>query len=311
MLMKAEEQPRTDYSDAQDELAHLPGDVLGIREDDPEAIRLGDVVPSIFSNDERLIYTPSNVFHPEEEWSGVTRTGILKAIEHFRLNGEHIIEVGSGTGIHGITLSHLVDLLRLTAIEVSHDVLNVSEINFIENIPRGVRTKIDFYLSDLLSDVEVGNARFLFACIPQMKIPEGLKIEEGDNFANYCLEDKESIFDCYGLGLNDRLLRQAHEKLPEGAMVGLTLAGRPSIAQLNKMFLINGFIPKIIHAEIIPQDPTTSLLEMVNVEQQTGAFEFFADPQARIAITAAQAEERRLSKQPLYHKLYFIVGIKT
>lgn len=176
-------------------------------------------------------------------------------------------------------------------------------------------------LAKLIEREEVADT--IFACIPQVPIPRDVEIEKGDNSGNYydprsltnngiVLSDEQKVllaeYDQFGLGLNFKLLLEApHILAPDGHII-LNLGGRPGFTRLMQMFNDAGFDPKLIDSKIIHHDKGTSIRPLAERERKAGhkLFEFFADPQGRIEMTAEEAMQQLEEGSEIYHAIYAI-----
>jgi SAM-dependent methyltransferase len=113
-----------------------------------------------------------------------------------------------------------------------------------------------------------------------------------------------SDLNVFGLGLNDHLLQQARGVLRAKGKAILNLGGRPGRATLEHLFRKNGFVPTLLHSELIAQHAGTDLEPLATLETQTDhKFEFFADSEGKRQITAREAEDLRRAG----HTVFFIV----
>ena len=151
----------------------------------------------------------------------------------------------------------------------------------------------------------------IFGCLPQVPTEE-MDLSVGDRIAHYYnpLIYPKSQLHSIGLGMNEALLAQAREVLTPGGAVVLNLGGRPGLSRLVAMFQTNGYQPRMVHEEIIPQHRETSLTSLVALEAMGQSdFEFFVDAKGVIPINARQAEDRRVNGSSVFHKIYVIEGI--
>ncbi len=163
----------------------------------------------------------------------------------------------------------------------------------------------------------------IFACIPQVPIPRDVEIEKGDNSGNYydprsltnngiVLSDEQKVllaeYDQFGLGLNYKLLLEAPYILAPDGHIILNLGGRPGLTRLKQMFDDAEFEPKLIDSEIIHHDKGTSIRPLAEREQAAGLklFEFFADPQGTVELSAEEAMQQIEEGIEVYHAIYAI-----
>jgi hypothetical protein len=236
-----------------------------------------------------------NLFIPDH-WTKTLASGLEKV----DLANKNVLEVGVGIGINmlglmtsesrpayfigtdictdAITLSQkLADTYSLPALSLRSNLLQNLDDNFLSKIHE------------------------IFACIPQ--VPACLDLNTGDNAAHYYIPNGDS-WDDYGLGLNAQLLEQATNRAPQ-AGITLNLSGRPGVEKLSALFKESGREGQIVHETIVPQHIGTSLETLAKMEGNGhGDFEFFRDAQGKESIGARIAEERRISGQDVYHKIY-------
>ena len=75
------------------------------------------------------------------------------------------------------------------------------------------------------------------------------------------------------------------------------------------MFSACGYHPVCVHEEMIAQHPYTSLASLSAIENEQGtSFEFFTDQSGAVRISAQEAEERRSTNEPVFHKICVIEG---
>ncbi len=238
---------------------------------------------------------PGKVFIPDE-WTETIAAGVQK----LDMGGKNVLEVGVGSGINaaGILTSNKppasfigTDICR-ESITLSQELINNNGWNAV------------CFCSDLLKDVPVfqlSKIDEIFACIPQ--VPASLALEDGDNTSHYYIPTGGE-WDIYGLGLNANLIQQATERAPQ-AGITLNLCGRPGKETLERLFETFDRNASIIHEAVVPQHIGTSLASLAKLEDEGHTdFEFFADPKATQIISATTAEQRRISEQPVFHKVY-------
>ena len=245
---------------------------IPVQERPPQDKRLVDVkniLPPNFEVDCR-IEIPEYAFQPDQ-WS----RAFLKGLTRLDVNGQRLVEIGVGTGINAIYL------LRTQRPKTVH---------FSDRDPRLVPLALS-NIAQVLSPEEYAGKVFpahgaldladwcqssgkefdvVYACIPQVILPQGSSISNGDNLAHYYEKDKyDSDLHLYGLGLNDVLLAQAREFLPQQGSVVLNLGWRPGRKKLETLFEKNGFCPLLLHQEMIPQHAGTSLSSLCALESST------------------------------------------
>jgi len=274
-------------------------------------INVNDILPSNFEGD-CDIEIPEYAFHPDQ-WS----KAFLRGLSRLDVEGKNVAEIGVGTGVNVIYLLrtgrprsiHFSDKdarLAPLALENITKVLSPSEYDGKVFPKTGERDLAD-WCENFHQKIDL-----VYACIPQVILPHGSSINDGDNLAHYYESGKyDSDLHLYGLGLNDVLLAQAREFLPQGGSAVLNLGGRPGRKKLENLFRKNGFHPELIHQEMIAQHTGTSLDSLCALETATGHdFEFFADEDGKEPLNALAAEERRANGIPVFHRIYVYQGIK-
>ncbi len=246
-----------------------------------------------------------NLFTPDD-WSRITAVAAKKQWDADTDFGQSIIaNVGIGNGIDlAGAFRRAVKPKFFIGVDYNEEAVAASG-----RLARNNEWPAWILHSDLLGNIpdpllkEIHEIR---ACIPQVPCPENVDLMKNDNTAHY-YNPKECTdkWNAFGLGLTARLLEQASDRAPQ-ARVALTLAGRPGVKRLNEMFEDYGYSPSICHEEIFRQHAETDLGPLVELERNglTG-IEFFSDPEGRTLITAAEANERRLSpdvKDHPYHR---------
>lgn len=261
---------------------------------------------------------PPYAFMPDQ-WTKAFCKGLQKA----DLKDAVVGEVGVGTGAVSIyLLATRPEIAKIYGADIDGRLTKLAEEN-VTNLLNGDGHKFSPHhgnhsLLDWVTETKVKFDAFI-ACIPQMKRPDPSIINgQADVFAHYydpaCVP--ASTYNRYDLGLNHNFLRQAQEHLPEGGKVIVNLAGRPSLKVLFELFTDTGFVPRVIHEEIIPQHSGTRLTEMVEDERNSAKlgkpifFEFFADAEATKRISAAEAHSLLCGGDEVFHKIYVIEGLK-
>lgn len=267
------------------------------------------------------IEIPPFAFKPDQ-WS----KAFLKGLSQIDVKGKELLEIGVGTGINVIYLLLARSPRSIAISDIDRRCVPLACRNIRRNVrtffPPGANTcfetveKVLPYAGsrDLASWLK-DHDRFdiVFGCLPQVVIPEGRHIEEGDAVAHYYEKDRyPSDFGIYGLALNDFFLQKVRPHLHAGGSVVLNLSGRPGQEVLERILRKNGFEPKLLHKELIAQHRETSLESLVTLEAATGRqFEFFADEEAKEPLNATQAEEKRIKGEPVFHRIYVYQGIRS
>jgi methylase of polypeptide subunit release factors len=236
-----------------------------------------------------------NLFIPDD-WSRITAVAAKKQWDQDPEFGQSIIaNVGIGNGIDlAGAFRRAVRPRFFIGVDYNEEAVAVAG-----RLARSNDWPALIVHSDLLGsipDLIIKDIHEIRACIPQVPCPDHVDLMKEDNTAHYYNPDEcADEWNTFGLGLTARLLEQASERAPQ-AKVALTLAGRPGVKRLKEMFEDHGYKPSICHEEIFRQHSGTDLAPLVKLEKKglTG-FEFFSDPEGRNLITAAEANERRLS----------------
>ncbi|MBI2572614.1 hypothetical protein HYV86_02030 [Candidatus Woesearchaeota archaeon] len=256
------------------------------------------------------------------EWSFVPDhwvTALQRGLDAAELTGNVLeVGVGAGTNIIYALATRYVHIETLRGTDVDGRLVDLS----VENVGRvlnGHSGKYHPYHGgrDLITGVE-DKVDSIFACIPQ--VPEDpTKPKEADNLAHH-FKERSTYCDprlkAYGLHLNSDLLYDAGNGqgvLKRGGKVILNLAGRPGKDTLVDLFRVNGYVPRILHEEVIPQHRGTSLAGLAVQEEKGLTFEFYgsADAMQSHLIPAREAERRRVAGDPVFHKIYVVGGVRS
>ncbi len=270
---------------------------------------LSALLPPDLSSDglgHHQLRVPSWAFQPDE-WSWA----FLRGLRTLDLQHLSVWEVGCGTGLNLLLLRQWFPDAFLWYSDYNADATELAEAHLVTTVGQS-RTEALHGQWDLIGngDVPAPQVDVIVACIPQVPA-NGHSLDEGDNLAHYYDAGKytEAVRHVHGLGLNEALLIRARRVLRPNGRVVLNLGGRPGLKRLLEMFTDHGYVPKVIHEEIIPQHHETALTSLVRLEREGHApFEFFADSAATMPLSATEAEARRLAGEPLYHKIYVIEG---
>lgn len=252
------------------------------------------------------LLVPPWAFQPDE-WSWV----FLRGLHLLDLHGLQVWEVGVGTGLNQILLRHWFPNAHLWYSDYNPDATHLAESHL--SVSFGLEHSEALHGQwDLLSNGNQSAPRVdvIVACIPQVP-NNGHTLTEGDNLAHYYDPARytEAVRHVHGLGLNEALLIRARDVLLPGGRVVLNLGGRPGLNRLVEMFRDHGYTPRVIHWEIIPQHAETSLATLARLEREGhDPFEFFADQQATVPLSATEAEALRVRGQTVFHKIYVIEG---
>lgn len=241
---------------------------------------------------------PSNLFLPDG-WTSV----LARGLSHITFKDQHVLEVGVGTAINlaGL-LTHAFDApSRFTGTDICNDAITAAR-----QLADREELAAELLVSDLLADVPdttLATVTHIFACIPQVPKPADVDLSEGDAVAHY-YEPSGSAWDDFGLGLNSELIAQATARAPQAALT-LNLSGRPGIERLQQLFAAHGRDAIVLHEEIVSQHAETSLEAFAALEAAGHeAFGFYSDAAAADRISATEAEERRINKRPVFHKIH-------
>lgn len=255
------------------------------------------------------IEVPPWAFTPDA-WSFAFLRGLQAIV--YTLTGLRVWEVGVGTGLNQLLLAKWSRANKLYFSDYGHRCTTLAT----QNLEQAADERLIplFGQWDLVARLdqteEPPRVDVIVACIPQVPTPTALKLDVGDNLAHYYEVSRyEASLHALGLGLNETLLRRAHGVLTSVGRVVLNLGGRPGLPRLEKMFVDCGYTPCVVHTEMIPQCPSTSLASLAAMEKSAQEeFEFFTDATGQERINAQLAENRRLEGLGLYHKIYVIQG---
>lgn len=254
----------------------------------------------------------------------------MKGLSVFRdsIMRKNIIEVGAGSGI---VTGHLLNMSPsfIIATDINAEALtHITKLN-LAKWKSNWTDKVQLVGSNLLNGV-VKNPRpdTIVACIPQVQKPANINLEgNGPALGNYYdfdhikrssaaeLEPILTKWNEYGLALNAQLLAQAYIRQNAGGQVILNLGGRPGQRNLIQMF--NDFGYSVDHGKdiirsIVPQDPNTNIISLVDLENNAGhPFEFFIDENGQQHINAAFAHSLMTKGLTVYHAIYQIRGTKN
>lgn len=251
---------------------------------------------------------PSWAFVPDA-WSFAFQRG-LRAVSP-TLSELDVWEVGTGTGLNLFLLTKWSKARRLYFSDYNPRCTELAAQNLEQTTDE--RLIPLFGQWDLVTRVDQRvnppQVEVIVACIPQVPA-NGTDLSKSNNLAHYYDPHRyeEARLNAVGLGLNETLLKRAHGVLRENGRVILNLGGRPGLPLLEKMYCNYGFIPRVVHEEMIPQCPSTSLASLAVMEESGQEFEFFSDAAGHERINAQLAEKRRLEGLELYHKIYVIEG---
>jgi methylase of polypeptide subunit release factors len=254
------------------------------------------------------IEVPPWAFTPDA-WSFAFLRGLHEVSP--TLSDLDVWEVGVGTGLNQLLLAKWSGAHRLYYSDydprctelTANNLYQITDERFVPLFGRwDLVTQVEQQMNPPQVDIIV-------ACIPQVPTNE-TDLSKDDNLAHYYnpINYGEASLHAVGLGLNEALLKRAHSVLRKNGRVVLNLSGRPSLPRLEKMYHDCGFIPRVVHAEMIPQCPGTSLASLAAMEGSNQEFEFFSDATGHKRINAQMAEKRRLEGLELYHKIYVIAG---
>lgn len=292
----------------------MQSSAVGLRQKHETAIlhRLQDILPQDIIGTHALcqICVPDWAFMPDY-WTTTFLRGLAK-VRH-DLAGASVWEVGVGTGVNLIVLSGLVSGATWYFSDYNPDCTSLAASNLYMAGIEGSYTPLWGRRNLVHADVGqiVPKVDVVFGCLPQVPTAHG--IDHDDRVAHYY---DPKMFPCSsrhacGLALNEALLMGARRVLNPRGRVILNLSGRPGRQQLDRMFNECGYATRVLHEAIVPQHAATSLSSLAAIESESStkqAFEFFADPEARVPLCAGRAEARRQKGHPVYHKIFVLEG---
>lgn len=272
--------------------------------------RINDLLPTDLIQNFYLaeceLEIPEWAFYPDQ-WSIAFLRGLRKA----ELDATSIWEVGMGTGLNLIFLKYWFPDAKLRYSDFDARAPLVAHQNLARFHVTGTPHWGSWDLVDPVDEEDITPPKVdaVVACIPQ--VPAEFDLSQGDNFAHYYdpTRYREAHLHAFGLGLNEALLTRAKNVLRPSGRIILNLGGRPGLNRLLQMFTDAGYLPRVLHHEVIQQHAGTSLETLASLEVGSHTdFEFFTDVTATQPINAREAEERRISGAPLFHKIYVIEG---
>lgn len=234
-----------------------------------------------------------------EQWSRVFAEGVVQEFRRDRRPVERAIEIGSGTGWVSILAAKLGMAREVIGVDRNPHAPVVGRLNAALNGAEGIR----FSTGDLLGGLPPEmRADLILACLPQ--VPRNGGLESLRAVADY-YPSEGTYWDRYGLGLIDRALGQARDRLtPEGRVL-FNLGGRPGRPILEDLMARRGFHPVLRYGQLIQQDPTTDFSELARLEANNRhRFEFFLKDDPHTSISAAEA----VGHGEVYHMLYLTEG---
>lgn len=174
--------------------------------------------------------------------------------------------------------------------------------------------KCELILSNLLASVpkkvfEIID--FMYACIPQVILPEGAP-RPHDYYAHYYDKEefKNFIYNKFGFWLLEKYISQSSVNAPWVDLV-MNVSWRINKSIINSMFENYWYEAEYVYDKIIPQCAETELWMYVDLEKEnkSSVWEFYEDAEGKIKITAELAEKRRKDNMPIYHRIYVVKGV--
>jgi SAM-dependent methyltransferase len=267
-----------------------------------------------FSHSSALLL-PAHAYYPDS-WTRALLTGL----ERLDLRGRILLDVGVGPGTLAIALlARHPEIRLLLGSDIDGSLTKAAAHNASTILGRNDRRFLPCcgdlallaWLPSLCPELSIEIA---YSCLPQMRRAPAAASRADELSHYYRAELYPSEFNIYHLGLNDAFLKEASQVLAPGAQAVLVLAGRPGFDVITKLFRHNGFSPRVLHREIIQQDATTDLSQLVADEallaRRGRHFEFFGSAQADAPLTAAEAWRRMQAGQAVFHWLYAAAGTK-
>ncbi len=241
----------------------------------------------------------SKVFVPDPAWSHAFAAG-LQAVN---FGGKRVAEVGVGSGVNmaGLVLCDR-PVASFLGVDIANEAVAASQCLADKHGMNVVLRQSD--LIKAVTNKELAGLEEIIGCIPQVPVHPG-DIHTAREFSDY-YEETGIKEDAYGLGLIAQLLDQVKERAPHAA-VTLNIGGRPSMDRIAALYADRGFNYRIVHEEMVRQEPTTSLASLAELEFRGAPdFHLFSDQSGRKEkeINASAAEKLRLAGGPVFHKIY-------
>ncbi len=80
----------------------------------------------------------------------------------------HVADIGTGSGCIAVTLAKLIPNLRVTAIDINDEALDIAHTNALKH---AVEDRIDFKISDIFAELEIHPSKFDVICANLPYIP--------------------------------------------------------------------------------------------------------------------------------------------
>lgn len=279
---------------------------------------------------------PGFVFDPSDPWTLVFQEGLAMS----GLNGANVYEVGVGSGANAVHMLEKCGARLVSGSDLDARLPLLAQ-RVVERDAPGLRDRFRPVLGsvDLIGTPEaaaaVSGADAVVGCLPQ--VPDPLD----DRCARFCAaflgEDARGgsraddyiahyypwtrfasmPYNAVGLGLIEALLRQVRSCAPRAQAV-FNLGCRVGREAVFAVFRANGYRPVELTSRIVPQSECTDIGFFAALEEASrGAggergivCEFYADPQGRSPLTAAEAK-RALDADPaapVFHEVCVVRG---
>lgn len=293
-----------------------------------ESHDLRGILPDDFKGRTSIIRVPEYGFRPDN-WS----KALLRGLQKMDVAGKTILEPGVGTGPNIAYLANRPKSARPKEIwggDYDRRMAPVAAENCDRMLSKDERAIIQLCEGELslIAWAHRHNVRpdIVYGCLPQVPCPENIHLGDGDSYSHYYKTDDngasgqtdrhEADINDFGLKLQVLLLREAKDLLAPKGQVVLNLGGRPGRDMLVKMFEKEGFLPEIIHSEIIRQHEGTDLHQLVKREHTmkdvTGhEYEFFRDAKGEQPINATEALRLREADEHVYHYIYVMKATRA
>ena len=260
------------------------------------------------------IFIAPNTFIPDS-WTRSFLTGILKA-ESID-SSETIVEIGVGTGIVPIVLAKSgFGYSKYYGFDIDTLATRVGSINssFYSLSNRVVfKGGGSIFEPERAFEIHEEYADLILANVPQVPSMSTGPIRDLFDYypVPYGSMGRKREWAMQGLWLVSEILEQSSKRLTKDGKIVLNIGGRPGKEHILDMFSHCGYKTKIVHSEIIEQDPETDISALVHFETtQKVEYSFYSDEDCQARIPARYAYNLISEGHKAYHKLYVIEAQK-